>query len=314
MKTQLFKLSAVAIVVVALLSLGFFISCKDDNSLSGEKNISSKSNSTNSQNPFEVVGVTHNEILNDFPNNVSLDNYTLNDIYSYNLEKGHLDNSISSDTFSLQIFSISKFMLHYTLSEEDLIYSSTEDQVVSYYMGRVKEIFVEMINENKEMTPKEFSERINIIEDELIALNLHDKDDIYDKELNKYSVLLSSLSVARHSYAFWYDAYHNENNPWHNIMLSRINEIGAKSAFGDFFREVGNALVSAAKAVAAVVAFVPADIGGALYHGYIGSSPVFLPDDNGENVVIHTPGYSVPMMIAGGAGTSMSVLRWGFDF
>lgn len=305
----------IRLIAAVLLAVLAFASCKSDNDILEDNKINSKNNmSSNQSNPFEIVGVTHNEILNDFPDYVSIDNYTLNDIYSYNLKKGYLDNSISSDTFSLQILSISKFMLHYTLSEEDLIYSSTEDQVVSFYMGRVKEMFVEMINENKEMTPEEFSERINIIEDELIKLNLHDKDDIYDKELNKYSVLLSSLSVARHSYAFWYDAYHNENNPWHNIMLSRINEIGAKSAFGDFFREVGNALVSAAKAVAAVVAFVPADIGGALYHGYIGSSPVFLPDGKGGNVVIHTPGYSVPMMITGGAGTSMSVLRWGFDF
>ena len=300
--------SLITIVVIAIIGIGLFISCKDDNSFSEGKNISSKSNSTNNQNPFEIVGITHNEILNDFPNNVSLDNYTLNDIYSYNLNKGYLDNSISSDTFSLQILSISKFMLHYTLSEEDLIYSSTEDQVVSFYMGRVKEMFVEMINENKEMTPEEFSERINLIEDELIALDLHDKGDIFDKELNKYSMLLSSLSTARHSYSFWYDAYYNKENPWHNLLLSRVNNVGAKGPFWDFLCDAADALLAVGKAVVAVVGFVPADIGGGLYSGFTGFT------GNGTSGNPYGPTFSIPGMITGGWNTSCGVARWGFGY
>jgi len=300
--------SLITIVVIAIIGIGLFISCKDDNSFSEGKNISSKSNSINNQNPFEIVGITHNEILNDFPNNVSIDNYTVNDIYGYNLNKGYINNSISYDTFYSQIINGGQFMLNYILSEEDLMYNLTKDQEVSYYMGKVKAIFVEMINENKEMTPEEFSERINLIEDELIALDLHDKGDIFDKELNKYSMLLSSLSTARHSYSFWYDAYYNKENPWHNLLLSRVNNVGAKGPFWDFLCDAADALLAVGKAVVAVVGFVPADIGGGLYSGFTGFT------GNGTSGNPYGPTFSIPGMITGGWNTSCGVARWGFGY
>lgn len=293
--------SLITIVVIAIIGIGLFISCKDDNSFSEGKNISPKSNSINNQNPFEIVGITHNEILSDFPNNVSIENYTVNDIYEYNLNKDYINSSISYATFYSQIINGGQFMLSYILSEEDLMYDLTKDKEVSYYMDKVKAIFVEMINENKEMTPEEFSERINLIENELIVLNPYDKGDIFEKELNKYSMLLSSLSTARHSYSFWYDAYYNKENPWHNLLLSRVNNVGAKGPFWDFLCDAADVLLSVGKAVVAVVGFVPADIGGAFYYGYSDSN-------NGTNSFI------LAKMCSGGANTSMSVARWGFGY
>lgn len=288
-------------IAVILLAALTFTSCKNDDDLE-TINVSSKNIALNNiSNPFEIVGEEHNAMLNDFANSVKLDDYTINDLYLYNLSKGYITSAISYDSFYSQTVNGGQFMLNYILSDQDLMYNLTQDKEIAYYMGQVKEIFTEMIQSNKEMAPEAFAKRINTIEAEIMDLNLYDKGDINNKELNKYSMLLSSLSIARHSYSFWYDAFYNEENPWHNLMVSRLNDVGTKGAFGDFFKGIGNALVSVGKAVVAVVAFVPADIGGAFYYGF-------------ENMQDFKMTFDIHKMKNGGANTSMSVGRWGFGY
>ena len=74
-----------------------------------------------------------------------------------------------------------------------------------------------MITKNELFTPNDFAEKIKIIETKVLSYNKHHIPDYSTGNtiMNQYDNVLSSLAIARYSYAYWYDVATNVDNPLH---------------------------------------------------------------------------------------------------
>lgn len=108
------------------------------------------------------------------------------------------------------------------------------------------------------------------------------------------------MSIARHSYAYWYAAYTQPTHPWYNMIDARIKYLNDNmSAKAKEKKGFWSKVVTIAKCVVATVATVPADVVGALSSG---NTTV-----NGNR---RETTYDLEKMIDKGAEVSADVWEW----
>ena len=256
---------AVAVLAITALTAICFSSCNDENEESVKNNTNFKSVSNN-VNPFDEVGAKHNQLLYDIAEHCDMSHLTLRDLYNHGINYSSIDSS--QTTFDNYVeFGVSnqEFIMDY-MEDSTAIEEFTTDKEFIHYYNAFRKILVNVCLNNNLISPDDFSRQILALENDIIKNKTFDNTDVNDI----YGVLLASFSVARYSYAFWYDAYYNEKNPWHTIVINNINS-------NDLQKGLFNNVV---KFVKRTVCAAAADVWGAVKA--LGNSIVLPP-----KVVVH---------------------------
>jgi hypothetical protein len=259
-----------AVIGTVLVAGGIFYACQKEEK-SGTTLVDTKMPEykvmPRPDNPYDFIGKLHNEGLDYIAKTRNLKELNAKDInnavneflvrripnyteFSYEEMKQHLENT---DIFAAQLY-MEKIRM-----EEVLRGYHDAGRILDKLTYLFKNIYV---HENW-VSPEDFSHRIADMEAEVISWKKHN-NPAETSTMNIYSVTLATLSVAKHSYEYWYNAEFNPNHPWYP-------EVKARSGNGDdkpgFFKRVWNAICDGAKAVGMALATPFVDTYGGIVNG-----------------------------------------------
>jgi len=247
------------LILASLLILGaiFFYSCKKDESISNKTNNTSKPIrlKSDSKNPFDFVGINHNAYLDYFAEHYDVNKITDANIYDANV---HFltKYSLSFDEFQKQLLSNQSISIN--LSKGDYSYIDNNKNIDNSSKSYLKQFYslIDSLSKNctELVTSDQFNSLISAIEQNVIAEGLYSSPDNTDS-LNCPATVLCVLSIAKYSYSYWYNAYIDKNNPWHNIVYSTVNTKN-RSFFGALWHGIVTAVKVIVTPVADVVGFV----------------------------------------------------------
>ena len=233
---------------VALTSAFGFVACNDEDEMSKGSSMTSYFAGTtqyksvsNSDNPFEYVGETHNSILHDMAHYQSPERLTDSILYNYAVNNNSIDTTeVSIEEYLQCMHNISRFTDRYLNdSLEILSVIGIADRDVIPYINAYRRVVVDFMRRDTLVTPEEFAQEIKSIESTILQNELYDTSDVY----NSFSTVLIGLSVARHSYSYWYDAYNDISHPWYNKVHKAIDKESMKKGL---FSWVGKVFSSGA--------------------------------------------------------------------
>lgn len=259
-KTQMKK----KLIVLSMLmgGIAMFMSCNQEK----EEFDFEKKVYVGSENPYNYVGEQHNLYLDSIA--ISLGNkswFEIQDLYDYNVSKSIIDKStVTIDEYVDELEKKQSLAYDYLFENSSLF--DDYGVVVSSFMREYKNLMLSILHSDEDVAPSEFSERINVIEKHVLESEYIEKKE-YETDIK---VVLSSLAVAKYSYAYWYAAYSNEKHPWNKIVHYRLDNLYEKQKEGvkekekkGFLSKVVSGVVKGVKCVAAAVATVPVDLVGA---------------------------------------------------
>ncbi|MGP1515511.1 MAG: hypothetical protein ACTTJH_06070 [Bacteroidales bacterium] len=206
-----------------LAFLGFcFTACNQEEEV---KDLRKKGNST--ENPFEYVGVEHNNLLDVFANQLRDSiHFSDWDIYRFDVANDDLNSSeYTFANFSADMSTIDAVVPDFLYSDPVVYRRFSNSEIVYSYMLRLREILIGAINSEYPLTPNEFTQSVCGIEDEVIGLysNTTDVNVVRD-----YACVLGALAIAKYSYLYWYSATFDKNHLWYKIVNNRINTKSVK--------------------------------------------------------------------------------------
>lgn len=236
--------------ILLLVIFGCLISCEQDEN---SYNIPKKNTITN---PYNYVGIGHNEQLDAFAEYLNGEKYfSLDDIYSFSISKGmHRGDNLSE--FKANISENLSMTHDFLFNDTTILDKKINSNIIRSYLTSFGILMRSVVNSESTVTPETFSLKINEIENNI--LNKLDEDTSCVLE---YAVALSSMAIAKYSYKYWYEAMTIPTHPWHNIVINRVNSLHTKEA--EPKKGFWRSLLVAAKCVVAAIATVPADVIGA---------------------------------------------------
>lgn len=172
----------------------------------------------NPANPYEFVGVYHNEGLDAIQNSPRfpcVDPVQRFEIFSEYLKAKYPDLEPSYTDFG----SVLDFATDYVdLTPEDAIARLTAQGLVSSAVAPKVHRMLELLWLHTEAgsTPVAFAKEMIKMESELLDRNIAEYNAL--QEETETALLLASSALARYSYAYWYEAASTETNGW-NIVL-----------------------------------------------------------------------------------------------
>lgn len=281
------------LATAAMFSAMFFTACENNNEDAFVESVNKKNTV---ENPYEFVGVQHNEKLDLFAKHIGNSIYfSSEDLYEFNKQRDPKFD-ISMEDYEKDLDEQMELTYKFMFEDKNALQEVVNSDVLNGYLLEFRDIMLNVLNNSSDVTPSQFCERIFSLEKRIM------NDEIFSKEeyQSDYMVLMSAMSIARHSYAYWYSAYTQPTHPWYNMINARIkyldNSMSAKEKEKKGF---WSKVVTIAKCVVAAVATVPADIVGAL------SSGETTVNGNSRETT-----YDIQKMIDKGADVSASVWEW----
>lgn len=261
------RIFAVAIAAIMTIGSVTLVSCdkESQNSLCNESSpiaIKTQNNPiSNPNNPYDYLGLLHNEALDTVLLKRSGDNLLEN---AHKKMGDFVISKFPLSTFTSSSFeeSMEKANQGYELMTNILLKTMTVSELGydNELVPSVEEMYNlcdSMIAKNKLFTPNDFAEKIKKIEAKVLSYNKHNIPNYStgNTMMNQYDNVLASLAIARYSYAYWYDVATNVDNPLHG-------------GFGNTptykccppLKKLWDAIVSVAEEVADVAVAVWADI------------------------------------------------------
>ncbi|MEI6695178.1 MAG: hypothetical protein WCO13_03830 [Bacteroidota bacterium] len=240
----------ISLIIASLLIFSSFIfySCKKEdklNNTNGSVNVSKPNNPKRStENPFDFVGVEHNQYLDYLSANCNVNAITKIDIYNAN--KGFFsDYSLTYDQFEQQLLKNQDQILKLSNGEDNnLVNNDYNDELTKLCLTQFNDLIGSLVKNDELVSPDFFSLQIEKIEQSVIEQGLYSLPDT--DTINNHARVLCFLSIAKHSYNYWYNAYMDNTNPWHNIVYSAVNS-NSKGIFGALWtgiKAIGKAIVT----------------------------------------------------------------------
>lgn len=199
------------LLIVALGALVFTSCNQDEDFLEAGKNKDIQTNPINNNNPFNVIGLTHNSILNQ-----------MGDSISSNLRTATSDGNVTDAELKDIVYRLvpitSNILTH------DYSVSTSEASMKNEIETIVGNLVIDSSNLSEDLrgiilTAQDYDQVINgicKIEDNILAqCNNGDTSAIYD---------LYYVTMFKFSFMYWYDALTNSSNPWNSFLtLAYVN-------------------------------------------------------------------------------------------
>lgn len=214
MKKVFWPIVAVAMIVLSL----HLASC--DRDVEPEKipisSVSPAKTAEYSCNPYDFVGLHHNQFL-DFLSRVSdVGNLTIQDIFE-------ASRSFSQSVFGVQdtltLEETEEYLINNEVLVDNLIHRNEDYSVLlsEPFLISIMDEFTEEMNHILQtsflMPPQEFWGIINSLEDQVLAEGQY--SDPEEESINEHAQVLAALAIARYSYDYWYNVVTNPDSPWH---------------------------------------------------------------------------------------------------
>lgn len=222
-----------------LFMIAGFASCNKESKVD---DLSKFSNST-SQNPFNFVGMYHNNVLREIANLDNFDSISYEEIYNYikyycnNVYNSNINLTFQQveDELELSQKTIDSFNV-WTDKFEDLgYYDQFTKQVVLSIYNLVTDSSLNLLDTNLV-----YSE-IAKIEKDIITfygmpqnLNIDNRFLDFEKAEDKATYLLIGCAIAKYSFAFWAESYYT-TTPW----SPELETAGFWKSIGNWFARVG---------------------------------------------------------------------------
>lgn len=254
------------IVIITLITSFVFMACeKEENSLKQDKtNLDNKktNNLSDVNNPYDYAGQLHNEILYNFALEHNLGEVEIDDAHYY--VKNYEDSLFSFDDMTL-----SETETNYSFTREELTnWSNGNTDNLSFpdqyssdayaYVEQLLNMFDDAVYAEQELTPAEFASNVN----EYIVSDLLSDEDVLIRplsylsengtEINEYERIMLSCAVATHSYEFWYNAFYQQDHPWHDQLHSKLDyfwDSKEPTFWGDLWNGIKTAAIYTGKAI-----------------------------------------------------------------
>lgn len=281
------------LAVATMFAAMFFTACENNNDDAIVENMNKK---IALENPYEFVGVQQNEKLTQFAEYLKGDIYfSSQDLYEFNKDRNPEFN-VSIADYEQNLDESMDLTYKFMFEDKTALQEILKSDVLNKYILEFRDVMLNVINSSSDITPSQFGERIVRLEESIM------NDETFEKEeyQNDRIILLATMSIARHSYAYWYAAYTQPTHPWYNMIDARIKYLNDNmSAKAKEKKGFWSKVVTIAKCVVATVATVPADVVGALSSG---NTTV-----NGNR---RETTYDLEKMIDKGAEVSADVWEW----
>jgi hypothetical protein len=261
------------------IACAFLVSCRKEKlpqsspaeSSSQKNDIVNNARAGKYTNPFESLGIEHNQALefvthaSGFPN---LSNQQLYDAVSPFTAALHHNPKMSPAEYQDFRTRIDK-MVESSNNPASLL---LKEGKISLEMKNLMDEFYHILEPFGKslapLSPNELNAKVLAFEQSTVA-----RFGMPSADLNHNTIIaaiLADAAVARHSYAFWYDAYTNSSNPWHPLLTQTNNNsrpnwrracaivkadiVGFFSDIGQVpgFIDLGNAIENAIDASAAI--------------------------------------------------------------
>jgi hypothetical protein len=210
------KKSLLGLIILVALS-----SCSKDNIESNPATETTLYNSKTCNSDYDKYGIRHNQYLNEISDYANLDNLNSFEIFQISTEIIYQEEQAPTwNEFSAQLSYLD--LLSPNSSANETVNLLLNDEVITEdelpFINDLAKLID--ITENQEYTSFQFSEKLNVIENKIIS---HcDIQHCSESERGNYaSKLLAAISIARHSYDYWYTAVNDETHPWHNIATNQ---------------------------------------------------------------------------------------------
>lgn len=249
------------------------------------------------ENPYEFVGVQHNEKLTQFAEYLKGDIYfSSQDLYEFNKDRNPEFN-VSIADYEQNLDESMDLTYKFMFEDKTALQEILKSDVLNKYILEFRDVMLNVINSSSDITPSQFDERIVRLEESIMNDNTFEKEEYQNDRI----ILLATMSIARHSYAYWYAAYTQPTHPWYNMIDARIKSLNKGALAKEKEKEkkgIWSKVLTVAKCVVAAVATVPFDA-------------VVTTDSDGGT--IRNTDLTLEKMIEGAAETSSEVWEWALD-
>ncbi|NLJ83081.1 MAG: hypothetical protein GX330_08155 [Bacteroidales bacterium] len=228
-------------------------------------------------NPYNFVGQLHNDALDYIAATCDLEELSGQDI------NNAVNNFLQSNFINYVPVSYTKFKQHLDEADElaaalytssmsfESILSECNAEDVGNILDRLTELFRNIDASNGIILPNNFENEVIILENEVISLNKHNNPE-ETLEMNIYSAALATLSIAKYSYEYWYNAKMEPEHPWYSLVQAKDGDEPG------FFKKLWNGICTAANAVWDALCTPIADA----YGAWITLEKYTYMDENGE--------------------------------
>lgn len=210
------------VLLPTLLVLGcLFVSCEQNL----DENPIRQKNDVESINPYDYVGESHNEMLDSFMDYLDGEkSFSTYDLYAYNAQNNLLESNETKETFVNNLQSIDDISYNLLFNNSFDLSSVIDNEQIVIYLNKFKDIMQECIINSKEgINPSAFSSEIKVLEDEVIS-SLNSTQDT--SKMKDYVRVLCMLSIAKHSYSYWYEAIFDKvGNSWSYFIHNRFENM-----------------------------------------------------------------------------------------
>lgn len=272
MKKNLFALAAAIVCIFTVVQM---VACskEQDNNAPVASMVNSQKEPvaiSNSSNPYDYCGRIHNEILDYIIAEESqpsqIDIYTLAQEYLKNMYG--MDSDISYAETSNGYNVMTDFITHVIL--EGVSFSQVyESDLIAEVMDTLASYANNMIHNNELLHPNVYANQIVGLEHRIMERR-NDMSFSLDS-IAEYDVTLAALSIARYSYAYWYDVANDIDNPWNYTInnTKSYNQDGDKprNFWGKLWDKICNIVVGVTQTVVQVAVTPIVDVAGLVFGG-----------------------------------------------